>query len=297
MNINFELYKIFYQVAIKQSFSEAAKELFITQSAVSQSIKNLETELGVTLFFRKGRGSELTSEGKLLFSHIDQAYNFIKNAEFKIHELQNFGLGDIRIGVSDTVCKYFLLPYLQRFNANYPNIGIQVINRTSEQILSLLEKGSVDCGIVTLPVENRKFSVTEIATLQDIWVAAPTLPHIRTEMELKDLMKFPLLLLEKKSATRRLLDLFLAQKGIDINPRIELESVELLVEFAKINLGVAHVLKESAADAIADGKLITIQTEHHLPQRNLGIVTMERLPMSHTTVAFVKMLTENRELA
>lgn len=138
MEINFELYKIFYQAATAKSFSEAGRKLFISQSAVSQAIKNLEIKIGAQLFLRQNRNLRLTREGELLLTHIEQAYNFIKAAENKLEELRSLETGEIRIGASDTVCKYYLLPYLEEFSRNYPKVKIQFLNRTSPQIIEIL---------------------------------------------------------------------------------------------------------------------------------------------------------------
>ena len=122
MDINFELYKVFYIVAKSGSFSAAARELFISQSAVSQSVKGLEDSIGSQLFIRGPRSIKLTAAGELLFSYVEQAYNHLKSAEHKIEEMQNLHLGELKIGVGDTVLRYFLTPYLQQFIKEYPEI-------------------------------------------------------------------------------------------------------------------------------------------------------------------------------
>ena len=169
MDVNFEWYKIFYYAAQSENFSEAARQLYITQSAVSQGIKNLENKLGVTLFDRNSRRARLTPEGKLLFSHISQAFNYIKTGEKKLAELHQLGTGEIRVGASDTVCKYYLIPYLREFNRRFPNIKIQVINRTSPQIVELLEKGSLDCGIITMPAPPPYGASSTVRCLSSVW--------------------------------------------------------------------------------------------------------------------------------
>ncbi len=110
--VNFELYKVFYLTAKSGSLSKAAKELYITQPSVSHSIKLLEDTLGLQLFARTSKGVELTKEGAVLFSYIEQAYNFISLAEEKLSELRNFSSGEIKIGGSDSLCKHYLLPFL-----------------------------------------------------------------------------------------------------------------------------------------------------------------------------------------
>ncbi|HOJ10423.1 MAG TPA: LysR family transcriptional regulator [Clostridiales bacterium] len=294
MDINFELYKIFYQAAASGSFSEAAARLFISQSAVSQAIKNLESKIGSRLFYRKSRSIKLTPEGQLLYSHIEQAYNFIKTGEDKIIQLKNLELGEIRIGIGDTICRYYLIPYLQEFNRRYPNIKIRVVNRTSNQIIHVLKNGIIDFGIVTLPVNEKNISVIDFLTVEDIFVASERFSGLNDKIvKLCELSNYPILTLEQESSTRRLLDEFLASNGVKMVPEIELESIELLVEFAKIGLGIAHVLKESAAEAIKSGELFQIKTTEKLPLRKLGIANMKQIPLSTAAKEFIKIMTFN----
>lgn len=288
MDINFELYKIFYYTVTTGGFSNAAAKLFITQSAVSQAIKNLETKLGAALFYRHSRNLKLTPEGEILFTHIEQAYNFIKTGERKLTEIQNLDAGEIRIGASDTVCKYFLLPYLEKFHRLYPKVKIQFLNRTSPKILENLKNGAIDFGIITLPLDDKSINVREIATVTDIFVAAPKFAALKERrIKLAELSDYPLLLLEKASATRRNFDAFLQRNHITLVPEIELESVDLLVEFARIGMGVAHVLRESAAAPLERGELFEVEVEEKLPQRKLGLATMAQVPLSKAAEAFV----------
>ena len=291
MDINFELYKIFYHTARLQNFSEAAAALHISQSAVSQSIKNLEAKTGVSLFSRQGRQVKLTTEGRLLYRHIEQAYNFIKAGENKLAEMQNLDSGVVRIGAGDTVCKYFLIYCLERFNYLYPKIKIQVVNRTSPQLSALLKEGAVDLCIVTLPVADKGFKVTRYLTVKDIFVASGKFGRLnRGRISLAELSRYPLLLLEKQSATRQNLDRLLREKGIEVTPEIELEDNDLLVEFARIGLGVAHVLMQSALPAIRKGELFQVMIKEKLPKRELGIITAAEVPLSHAAAEFIKML-------
>lgn len=291
MDINFELYKIFYQAATASSFSEAAVKLYISQSAVSQAIKNLEGKLGVQLFLRQTRHLKLTHEGELLLTHIGQAYNFIKVAETKIAEIQNLESGEIRIGASDTVCKYFLLPYLEQFNSGYPKIKIQFLNRTSPQIIEALKSGAIDFGIVTLPVTDENLAVSELTTVNDIFVASDKFTRLNNrQVTWEELASYPILLLEKNSATRRNLDHFLEQLSIELIPEIELENVDLLVEFAKIGLGIAHVMKECVSEEIHQGRLFAVKTPVELPPRTLGLITYQNVPLSQATKRFIEQL-------
>jgi DNA-binding transcriptional LysR family regulator len=292
MDINFELYKIFYHAARAENFSRAAGQLFITQSAVSQAIKNLETQLGTSLFFRKTRRLRLTPEGKLLFSQIEQAYNLIKTAEQKITELQNLDSGEIRIGASDTVCKYYLLPFIEQFTRQFPRIKFQLVNRTSAQLVEVLKQGLIDFAIVTLPLNHSNLITQALMLAEDIWVAAPAqFSQLKgKKLPLRELAQYPLLLLDQSSATRRNFDRFLQQHGIMIQPEVELESVDLLVEFARIGRGIAPVLRESARPALANSELFEVLTAEPLPRRQLGSATLKNVPLSQAAERFLKRL-------
>ncbi len=288
MDINFELYKIFYHAAKLQSFSQAAQKLHITQSAVSQSIKNLEKELGGQLFFRKNRRVVLTWEGELLFRHIEQAFNFIKTAEHKFLEIKNLNVGEIRIGVSDTICKYYLVPQLEKFYNQYPNIKIQVINRTSSQIHDLLKKGIIDIGIITLPIEDKAIHTQFFIEVDDIFVASEKFSELKnSKVSLQQLSQYPLLMLDKSSRTRTNIDSLFNEQKINITPEIELENIDLLIEFARIGLGIAYVLKESALQEIEKGQLFEIKINKKLPRRKLGICTIKNVPLSLAAKKFI----------
>lgn len=291
MDVNFELYKIFYHAASAGSFSAAAKQLFITQSAVSQAISSLEEKTGNTLFARSTRSIKLTDEGQMLFSHIEQAYNFIKSAEGKLQEMKALARGEVRIGVGDTVCRFLLLPFLESFIAGYPRIKLKVINRTSPQIVAMLKNGRIDLGIVTLPVHDDSLEISAFTDTRDIFVASSRFDGLRgRKVPLSELAAHPLLLLQKDSSTRRNLDEILAEKGLAVEPEIELESIELLVEFSRIGLGVAHVMRESAARLLENGDLFEVETAEDLPPRQLGIAVMRKVPLSNAAVRFIEHL-------
>lgn len=296
MDINFDLYKIFYIAAKTANFSKAASELYISQSAVSQAIKNLESKLGVPLFLRNSRHLSLTPEGKLLYTHAEQAFNLFKTAEQKINAMQNFEAGEIRIGASDTICKYFLLPYLEKFNYHFPKVKIRVINRTSCQIIEILKNGLIDFGVVTIPENHQKLTYHELFSVEDIFVASERFRELKDiPVKLSRLAGYPLLMLEKTSFTRQIFDNFQSRLGLSLQPEIELESVDILVEFAKIGLGLAYCIKESVARELSSGELFKVDIEEPLPWRSMGIVTAEQIPLSQTALKFLELLTANHE--
>ena len=275
MDIDYELYKIFHRVAGAGSFTKGAEELHITQSAVSQAIKNLESRLGTPLFLRDGRRIRLSHEGEVLFRHISQGILNFSAGERSLKEMAGFDSGEVRIGVGDTICRYHLIPIFKSFAEEYPGIRIQVKNRTSSGILSLLKNGSIDFGIVSLPAGSGQYTIQPFRRVRDVFVASRRFEELRGgRCRIENLAEYPLLLLNGESTTRRLLDHFLQSRGIKVVPAIELESMDLLEEFAKIGFGIAHVEEMSIQRAVSAGELFIINTEPALPDRELGIVSL-----------------------
>lgn len=294
MDVSFELYKAFYHVAKNLSFSEAAVEMYISQSAISQAIKNLEGKLNCSLFIRNTKRVKLTPEGEILFQHIEQAFNYIKLGERSIEGIQSLKKGEIRIGASDTLCKYYLMPFLKKFNKLYPQIKIHITNRPSPRCVELLKNGNVDLCVVNLE-ENTKgldeINVQKITEIQDVFVAGRNLEHLKEkDLALLDLTGYPLLMLEKNSTTRRFIDDFANKKGVKLTPEIELGSMDLLVEMAKIGLGVSLVVKDYIQDYLKSGEIFQINLKDTLPKRQVGVITNKRIPTPLAAEKFIELL-------
>ena len=241
MDINYELYKVFYHVAITLSFSEASKQLFISQSAVSQSIKVLEKKLNQKLFIRSTKRVQLTPEGEILFKHIEPAMNLIKQGENQLLEAHTLNGGQLRIGASDTICRYYLVPYLNKFHKQFPHVHIKVTNQTSIACASLLEHGQVDFIVVNYP--NSALSSTHIPRVinefHDVFVAnRQYFPLDGREVSLASLQKYPILMLDRKSTTSEFLHAMFQRSHLDLVPEIELSSNDLLIDLARIGLGI-----------------------------------------------------------
>ena len=207
MDINYELYKVFYHVATTLNFSEASKQLFISQSAVSQSIKTLERKLDQTLFIRSTKKVQLTPEGEILLRHIEPAMNLIQKGEAQLLDAASTG-GQIRIGASDTICRYFLVPYLEKFHKTFPNVHIKVINQTSLRCTELLKNGLVDLIVVNYPnaALNNISASMKIKNFHDVFIAGNNYPELREKkLTLADLLHYPILMLDKNSTTNEFL--------------------------------------------------------------------------------------------
>ncbi|MHB1128179.1 MAG: LysR family transcriptional regulator [Bacillota bacterium] len=296
MDVNLELYKVFYHVARNLSFSEASGALFISQPAVSQAIKHLEQKMNCLLFIRNTKQVKLTREGEILFRHVEQAINFIEAGKRGVEEVQSLQAGEMRLGASDTICKYYLLPYLKEFNRLYPEIKIQITNRTSPTCLDLLRQGSVDVAIVNLPDEKNHgdLRVQVIRKIQDVFIAGKNFDHLREKVvELKELELYPLLMLEKNSTTRSFIDAFLEKAGVRATPEIELGSMDLLVEMAKIGLGISLVVRDYIGKELDQGEIFVLRTRQQIPGRTLGVVTYNSIPTPLAAQKFIELLVGN----
>jgi len=290
MDINLELYRIFREVAKAKNISRAAEKLFVSQSAVSQAIMQLENKIGGKLFDRGVRGVTLTAEGEVLFSRIDDAVLLIENAQAKFAEMKDLGAGSIKIGASDTICSLFLLPILKRFNDKHPDIRISVANRTTWESLELLRRAAADIAFVNLPVENdAALDIMPVKVIHDCFVAGGKYSHLADEtMHLRDLQKYPFLTLEQASNSRKQLDIFLAGQGVELKPAIELGSLALLSEFAKIGLGVAATIREEVQDVLERGELRELKFHEALPERHIGLARIRHVNLSFAAQAFVE---------
>lgn len=289
MDINYELYKVFYHVATSLSFSEASKQLFISQSAVSQSIKVLEKKLNQNLFIRSTKKVQLTPEGEILLRHIEPAIHLIQRGEAQIMETNSLGGGQLRIGASDTICRYFLVPYLNRFHKEFPGVHIKVTNQTSIGCVDLLENGQVDLIFTNYPNSRLGNSGTmkKILDFQDVFIANRNYFALEDQkLSFEDLLNYPILMLTRQSTTSDFLHNLFQQHQLDLVPEIELSSNDLLLDLAAIGLGIAFVPDYCLRGLSPD--LFPLNLTEELPKRQLVIVHNEHLPLSPAARQFIR---------
>ena len=286
MDVNYELYKVFYYVATTLSFSEAASQLFISQSAVSQSIKTLEKKLNQTLFIRSTKKVQLTPEGEILLRHIEPAVHLIGRGEAQL--MDTSGGGQLRIGASDTICRYFLVPYLEKFHKTFPGAHIKVTNATSIKCVELLESGQVDLVVVNCPNTylGSLPSVKIIKSFQDVFIANQAFQELKgKKLSFKQLLNYPILMLDKKSTTSEFLHSQFQQHQLDLVPEIELSSNDLLIDLARIGLGLAFIPDYCINDKNED--LFIIDLKEKLPPRELALAYNRHLPISGALQEFL----------
>ena len=287
MDINYELYKVFYHVAVTLSFSEASKQLFISQSAVSQSIKVLEKKLNQPLFIRSTKKVQLTPEGEILLKHIEPAMNLIQKGENQLLEAHTLNGGQLRIGASDTICRYYLVPYLKQFHKEYPNIHIKVINHTSIECA----KAQTDFIIANYPNSALagNLHTRVINEFHDVFVASRQAFDLEgKELTLEELLKYPIMMLDRKSTTSEFLHQIFQKSHLDLVPEIELSSNDLLIDLARIGLGIAFV--PDFCIPANDKDLFILELSEKLPARQMVVAFNESLPVSQAAKQFMDML-------
>ncbi|MGI5959786.1 MAG: LysR family transcriptional regulator [Massiliimalia sp.] len=297
MDIKLDLYRVFAAVAREMSFSKGAKSLFITQSAASQSIKHLEDCLGTKLFLRDNKTISLTQEGELLYEYTQNALSLIDKAEQEILKVVSGEQGNLRIGASDTISRWLLLPYLENFSRTYPMVNLQIVNRTSLQAVELLKQGKIDLAFVNLPLQDDSIQVQNYVQVQDLFVAGSRFQFLYGKtVSLEELTRLPLILLEKAANSRGYVDEFFLSHGLKITPEIELGSHDLVLEFAKINLGIGCVIQEFSKGYLEEEQLFALELSEPIPPRWIGICTLKGVSISSAGKAFLAMLNRRRLL-
>ncbi|KLE14261.1 LysR substrate-binding domain-containing protein [Clostridium sp. C8] len=292
-----DLYKVFCQVAKSKSFSKASKELYMTQPAVSQAVMQLERELDIRLFNRTPKGVTLTNEGKLLFEYVNSAINLISSGEEKILESKDLTVGELKIGVGDTISKYFLLSYLEVFHNKYPNLKFKIINGTTSELCDLIKSGEIDIAICNLPINDSSLEVKPCGKVKDIFVCGEKYKDLTNKkIPLEEMVKYPLIFLEPSSNSRKYVEKFMLSKGVKISPEFELGSFDLLLEFAKINLGIACVVKEFSKEYLEKGLLYEVKILEEIPSRSIGVCYLKKVPLSLASTKFVEILESKKKL-
>lgn len=320
---NLNNYRIFYTVASLGNISKAADKLFISQPAISKSISNLEKGLGVTLFSRTSKGVSLTEEGEILYQHIGNAFDSINQAEDEIKKIHDLGIGQLKIGVSTSLCKHILLDYLKDFIDENPHIKVTIRCHSTRNTMNLLAEGKIDLGLICETDIPKGFTYKELTTIHDIFVTSDSYLdnlHLReaeqtasendyqwmfagnitsfiseedkdgvksitsipangtditmpNKLSIKDILeKSNLMLLEKNNVTRTHIDAYLASEGIYPNQVLEVNNMDLLIDFASIGMGVASVVREFALDYLEAGKIIELPLEKEIEKRTVGFI-------------------------
>ena len=290
MNQNLSSYRIFYTVANTGNISKAAKELYISQPAISKSIQKLEESVGCKLFSRSSRGVVLTDEGKLLYDHVSEAFETLTMGEEKLKRSIELGVGHLKIGVSSTLCKYLLLPYLKEFIRQNPHISISISCQSTNDTLKLLEDNKIDIGLIGKPENLKNIHFDFLEEIEDIFVAAKDyLRNLKARGIQKDhiLQSSTLMLLDKNNMTRQYIDDYLQENQIIIKDSIDISDMDLLIDFARIGVGVACVIKNFVREDLENGTLMEIPLGFPIHKREVGFAYKTTTKPSKSLAEFI----------
>ena len=297
MAVRLELYRVFLEVAKQGNISAAAQDLFISQSAVSQSVKQLEEQLQVRLFSRSTRGVSLTSEGKLLLEYVSHALGLLQSGEEKIAASRQLLTGELIIGASDTVTKTYLLSRLEAFHKDYPDIRIRILNGTTSMVLDYLHAGQVDIAFASEAPDETVYSVRHCVDTHTIFVAAPDYLEFDKVYTMEEIAALPLILLERKASSRVYVERYFQEHGVQIHPEIELGSHNLLISLARIGLGVACVTEEFSLSGLSRGVIVPLKTDFEIPPRAVTMCTLQGVTPTSAANRFMDFITETNRMA
>ena len=293
MAVKLELYRVFLAVAEKGSISAAAQELYISQPAVSQSIRQLEEQLQIRLFSRSSRGVVLTHEGQLLLEYVRRGLGLLESGEEKLSQVRELLAGELTIGASDTVTKTYLLPKLEAFHKAYPDIRIRILNGTTRMVLDFLRAGQVDVAFASEAQDESVYAVRHCLDTHMIFVASPEYPcDFARAYSVEEMAAFPLILLERKASSRLYLERFFRERGVEIEPEIELGSHNLLISLARIGLGVACVTEEFSRSGLSRGVILPLKTAFTIPKREVVMCTLRAVPPTAAAARFMDFVAE-----
>ena len=289
-------YRIFFEVAKAGSISKAAKLLYISQPAISKSILRLEENLEIALFTRTSKGVSLTPEGQIFYEYLQNAFSAIEAGETHLAKIKQFNIGKITVGTSNTLCKYILLPYLNRFMKENPHTMVSIFTQSSDETSFLLSENKIDIGLVAKPSRTQSMSYISIMEIHDIFVASPaylsSLKHIFNN-NFDPLRDGNIMMLDKNNATRRFIDSCIEGSKLQLNQSIETGNMELLIEFAKTGIGIACVIKEFIQKELEEGTLIETEMppDLYIPKREIVFLYDEK-NFNPSLIKFISMIKE-----
>ena len=295
MNINLDLYRIFYVVAKNGSISAAADVLFISQPAITFQIKKLENQLGVSLFTRTKHGMILTDEGKVLLEYVKTGIESISNGENALSNLKNLDSGIIRIGASTTICRHVVMPYLEKFHEAYPKIDIQIVNNLTNNLIKDLRNGNLDILFLNMPMnEDKDLKIIPLTDVQDTFVGNKKYYDLtKGKIKLKNLDSFPLIFQKLPSNTRTYLNNYLRKNNINLTPHLEVVSYNLIMDLVKAGFGIGYATKEFIKTELESNLLYEIEIAPKIPKRFIGIATIDKKTPNYSVKKLIEMITKS----
>lgn len=291
---NLNRYRIFCVVAECKSISRAAEKLFISQPAISKSITKLEENLNTSLFERTHRGVELTFEGIILYEQIKSAFNIISLGEEKINRVNELGIGHLRLGTSSVLCKNMLVPYLEKYVSENPYVKVNIECQSSFHIRKMLSDDFIDIGLIVKPDNMNGIVFHSLGQIEDIFVATQTylnnIGNLEKDKSNKLFEKANIMLLDESNVTRRHIDNYFLTNNIEPNHILEISSMDLLIDFAKIGLGVACVIKQFVENELENNQLKEISLKTSINKREVGFAYQDKAKLTSPVQKFIDII-------
>mgnify|MGYP004661316261 FL=1 len=288
MNVDLELYRVFYAVAKHKHMTKASEELHISQPAISQSIKKLEDQLGGTLFLRSNKGMGLTEEGKMFYEYVKGALELINNAENEFTSFKDLSKGEIKIGCSTTLTKLVLMNALKDFHLDYPNININITNDLTSNLINDLKLGKLDFVIFNESnIKETNLNLEKIKELKQGFIYNPEFYDDNVN-NFENLNEIPLILQKEESNSRKLLDYVALQNNVKLIPKMEVVSQELITEFTNIGLGIGFAIIDLAKRNYKNIKELNINKK--IPNINIYLATNKSVSLTFASKMFIKYL-------
>ena len=266
MDVDYNLYRIFLHLYEEKSISKTASKLYVSQPAISYSLKELETQLGYTLFRRNSKGIEPTNEAHELYKDISLAFNILDGALDKLNNLEKLETGKIKIGISPNLESFYLNSILKEFSKKYPNIVFEIISKSQEVMEEALYRNQIDFIIdVSSANYDSKLSKNKLDTISYCFVGNKGFDY-RIE-RIEDLKNYPVVLPEESTNSRNKLNDYLDKNNCFLSPVLEVTHEEVIKSFVKDNFGIGYLLKNSI---IEDADLKVIEFDN-LPKEDVYI--------------------------
>ena len=297
MNRNFNGYYLFYKVVEYGNISKASEALYISQPAVSKAISKLEEQFDTALLIRTPKGVEPTADGRRLYDKLKTAFCAIEDGEKELNENSKNSSGKIRIGASQSICRHLLLPYLENFIDKFPKMQVSISNQSSINTVRLLESGQLDIGLVAKPEESSGLEFIHVSDLEDIFVSSKNyldgIPKERTTEEI--LSTSNVMLLDEHNSSRKYIDDYLFENGIRLSKITEVSGMDLLIDFAKIGLGISCVIKKFVQSDIDSRKLCELKLKNPVKIREAVFAYRSCTKNERCIKAFLSTIKNNEE--
>lgn len=283
--------EVFTAVAEERSFSRAGNRLGRTQPAISSAIKLLEVEMGEPLFDRMGKSVRLTGAGEILTDYAKRLLRLREEATIAVGELRGLGRGTLRLGANETTCLYVLPEVLASFKQAYPQVQVDIQRAITRSITERIIEGTLDFGIVTLPVKNSRLQTLTIHRDEMALIVSPT--HTlatKRSVRMSDLEDEPFILHKIGTTTRERLVKHFNDGGVKMKVTMELASIETIKRFVAIGMGISIVPRLCIEKEVKEGNLQALTIRDARFKRQLGLIYNKDRYQSQAARAFLELI-------